>query len=117
MRGSDILVLPSIEEGSALVNYDGRGCGCVLLVSDASGAVCQHMENALVHSVGDVNTLADHFTLMDQDRALLKRLRASSLSTAHELTWSAAGVKMLQAYREILAETKTGPLKTEVCID
>jgi len=104
MRGSDILVLPSIEEGSALVTYDGRGCGCVLLVSDASGAVCQHMENALVHSVGDVKALTDHFNLMDQDRALLQRLRTSSLKTAHELTWSAAGVKMLQAYREILAE-------------
>jgi glycosyltransferase involved in cell wall biosynthesis len=105
MRESDILVLPSIEEGSALVTYDARACGCVLLVSDASGAVCRHMENALVHSVSDVKTLADHFTLMDKDRALLQRLRASSLSTAHELTWSAAGVKMLQAYRGILAQS------------
>src|SRR5690606_2873798 len=31
MRSADILVLPSIEEGSALVTYDARGNGCVLL--------------------------------------------------------------------------------------
>ena len=52
MRKSDILVLPSIEEGSALVTYDARGSGCVLLVSDAAGASCTHGENALVHSGG-----------------------------------------------------------------
>ena len=102
MRSSDVLVLPSIEEGSALVTYDARGCGCVLLVSDASGAVCKHMENALVHPVGDVKTLAQHLTMVHEDRALLGRLRASSLRTAHELTWSAAGVKLLQEYRNIL---------------
>lgn len=102
MQSSDILVLPSIEEGSALVTYDARGCGCVLLVSDASGAVCQHMENALVHPVRDVKTLTEHLTMMDKDRALLERLRAASLRTAHELTWKMAGVKMLQEYRDIL---------------
>ena len=40
MRQSDIFVLPSIEEGSALVTSEARGSGCVLLVSDAAGAVC-----------------------------------------------------------------------------
>jgi glycosyltransferase involved in cell wall biosynthesis len=102
MRGSDVFVLPSIEEGSALVTYDARGCGCVLLVSDASGAVCEHMENALVHHAGDVEALAQHFTMLHEDRPLLEKLRAASLATAHELTWFAAGRKMLAAYRTIL---------------
>lgn len=108
MRSSDILVLPSIEEGSALVTYDARGCGCVLLVSDASGAICTHMENALVHKAGDVATLAEHFTLVNQDRALLETLRASSLSTANELTWAVAGRKMAEAYRELLTGHTSG---------
>jgi glycosyltransferase involved in cell wall biosynthesis len=103
MRQSDVLVLPSIEEGSALVTWDGRGCGCVLLVSDATGAPCKHMENALVHEAGDVDTLARHITLLHEDRELLGRLRANSLSTTHEMTWSKAGVRLLQVYRDILA--------------
>jgi len=102
MRGADILILPSIEEGSALVTYDARGCGCVLLVSDASGAVCEHMENALVHKVGDVPALTEHLSTLDKDRALLNRLRENSLRTAHELTWKAAGEKLLEEYRRIL---------------
>ena len=39
MRNTDVLVLPSIEEDSALVTYVARASGCVLLVSDAAGAM------------------------------------------------------------------------------
>jgi glycosyltransferase involved in cell wall biosynthesis len=103
MRQSDILVLPSIEEGSALVTWDGRGCGCVLLVSDCTGAPCKHMENALVHKAGDIDTLTKHITLLDADRDLLSKLRKNSLSTTGQMTWSDAGVKLLQVYKDILA--------------
>jgi len=103
MRQSDVLVLPSIEEGSALVTYEARGSGCVLLVSEAAGAPCRHMENGLVHAPGDVATLAEHITRLHEDRTLLARLRAASLNTANEITWMAAGRRLLDVYREVLA--------------
>lgn len=99
MRKSDIFVLPTIEEGSALATYEARASGCVLLVSDAAGAVCKNMENALVHRVGDIRTLSQQITLLHDDRTLLQRLRTASLSTAHEITWKAAGVKLIHVYR------------------
>src|ERR1035441_2097702 len=102
MRQSDSWLLSSIEEGSALAASEARGSGCVLLVSDAAGAICQHGENALVHPVSDVETLAQHITSLHQDRVLWPQLRAASLSTIKEITWTAAGVKLLQAYRETL---------------
>ena len=115
MRASDVLVLPSIEEGSALVTYDARGAGCVLLVSDSTGAVCEHEKNALVHQSGDVESLANHFSRVHDDRALLARLRAASLETADELTWAAAGRKMLDAYRNIVGKNQAphGRLKVK----
>jgi glycosyltransferase involved in cell wall biosynthesis len=109
MRRADILVLPTIEEGSALVTYEARGSGCVLLVSDAAGAICNHMENALVHRAGDVEVLTKHITLLDQDRELLRKLRAASLSTITELTWTAAGVKLIDAYRETITMCHATP--------
>ena len=102
MRRSDILVLPSIEEGSALVTSEARASGCVILVSEAAGAICKHMENALVHRVGDVEELARHLTLLDTDRDLLEKLRKSSLSTIEDITWRAAGERLLDAYRETI---------------
>lgn len=100
MRQSDVLVLPTIEEGSALVTSEARGSGCVLLVSEAAGAICKHGENALVHTVGDVNGLAKHISTLHEDRALLQRLRASSLATVSEATWIAAGRKLVDVYKE-----------------
>ena len=102
MQKSDILILPSIEEGSALVTSEARGSGCVLLVSDAAGAICKHRENALVHRVGDVSALTQHISLLQEDRAMLHRLRAASLRTVQEITWTSASVKLLEVYRETI---------------
>ena len=102
MRDSDVFVLPSIEEGSALVTSEARGSGCVILVSEAAGAVCQHDDNALIHRVGDVEALTRHITSLHADRNLLRRMRHQSLASVNEITWTAAGKKLLAAYRMAL---------------
>lgn len=105
MRQSDVFVLPTIEEGSALVTNEARGSGCVLLVSDAAGAICRHGENGLLHPARDVKALTEQLTSLDQDRALLQRLRTASLATAPDITWAAAGRKLLSVYRSVLQST------------
>ena len=101
MRQSDLFVLSSVEEGSALVTYEARGSGCVLLVSDASGAVCEHMKDGLIHPSRDVTTLTGHIRQLDSDRALLQKLRAASVSELDQLTWAEAGRKLAGVYREV----------------
>lgn len=108
MRDSDVLLLPTIEEGSALVTSEARGSGCVLLVSEAAGAVCRHGHDALVHAVGDVATLAGHLELLDGDPAMLQRLRTNSLASTAEITWHAAGSRLLEVYRETIALAGAG---------
>jgi glycosyltransferase involved in cell wall biosynthesis len=102
MRKSDILVLPSIEEGFGLVCTEAMGSGCVPLVSNACTDLCRHMENALVHNVGDVNALSEHITMVHKDRMLLQKLRDAGLRLVPEITWDTAGVKLLKVYRETI---------------
>lgn len=102
MRKSDIFVLPSIEEGSALVTYEARASGCVLLVSEASGAPCRHMENALVHPSGDLEALTFHIRLLDQDRDLLMKLREFSLNGIENLSWKEAGKTLENIYQKVI---------------
>ncbi len=102
MRRSDVLVLPTIEEGSPLVVMEALGSGCVPLVSDVCAGVCEHMTNALVHRVGDVDALAGHITLLGKNRALLDVLRDGAIRTAPEWTWAAAGERLLGVYREVI---------------
>ena len=102
MRSSDVLVLPSIEEGFGLVCTEAMGSGCVPLVSDACTDLCVHMENSLVHQVGDVSALAHHISMLHSDRTLLKKLRTAGLSLVNEITWTAAGSKLLQTYQDVI---------------
>jgi glycosyltransferase involved in cell wall biosynthesis len=103
MRKSDILVLPSIEEGFGLVITEAMGSGCVPVASEACTELCRHMATGLVHRVGDVTALTQHITMLNGDRDLLKSLRTASLRSAQEITWTAAGRKLLQAYSETVA--------------
>ncbi|MFM2068056.1 MAG: hypothetical protein RLZZ584_2965 [Pseudomonadota bacterium] len=109
MQRSDALILPSIEEGSALVTSEARGCGCVLLVSEAAGAVCRHMVEGLVHPVGDVVQLARHIDMLHGSPALLEALRQASLAGAAALTWRAAGEVLLDVYRQTIAAQARPP--------
>lgn len=102
MRNSDILVLPSIEEGFGLVCVEAMGSGCVPLVSTVCTELCVHEKNALVHAVGDVDTLTRHITMLQKDRSVLAQLRTNSLATAQNATWSEAGTALVKAYRTVL---------------
>jgi glycosyltransferase involved in cell wall biosynthesis len=103
MRESDVLVLPAVEEGSAVVTYEAQGAGCVLLVSDAAGARCVHMHNGLVHLARDVRQLTEHFRLLDRDRDLLARLRSETLAGREHLTWAAAARRLAEIYEAVAA--------------
>jgi glycosyltransferase involved in cell wall biosynthesis len=100
MREADVLVLPSVTEGSALVTYEAQAAGCALLVSAAAGAPATHMREGLVHEPGDVGALTSHLRMVDGDRELLNALRARALAHSGALTWSAAGERLAAAYAE-----------------
>jgi glycosyltransferase involved in cell wall biosynthesis len=100
MQGADILLMPSIEEGFALVCAEAVGAGCVPLASNACTEMCQHMENALVHNVGDVATLRRHITDLHDSPELLARLRAGALHSRAEWTWTEAGRVLSAAYEQ-----------------
>jgi glycosyltransferase involved in cell wall biosynthesis len=98
MQSSDLFVLSSVEEGSALVTYEAKGAGCVLMVSDGAGAVCKHGVDAMLHPMRDVDTLASQIRLLDQDRDLLRRLRTASIASSTTLRWENAGARLAEIY-------------------
>jgi glycosyltransferase involved in cell wall biosynthesis len=99
MRNADVLLMPSIEEGFALVCVEALGSGCVPLVSAACSEICRDLQKSLVHAVGDSAALTRHITMLYQDRALLRRYRDECLRQRLRYTWTAAAVKLLAAYK------------------
>lgn len=101
MRSSDILLFPSIEEGSALVTYEAQASGCALLVSDAAGARCEHLREGLVHEAGDLAALTAHLRLIDGDRDLLLRLREGAAANSATLSWNDAAEELKTVYEAL----------------
>jgi len=102
MRQSDLLVLPSIEEGFGLVCTEAMASGCVPLVSDACTDLCRHMENAMVHHVGDCEELRGQINFLNDHRQELSRLRAAGMQTIPSISWAAAGKSLVFAYQNII---------------
>jgi glycosyltransferase involved in cell wall biosynthesis len=98
LRNSDALILPSIEEGSALVTYEARACGCTLLISDSTGAKASHMFDSLIHKARDVEKLIEHINLLYEDNGLLGELKANSIAVAQEITWEKSAEKLIEIY-------------------
>jgi glycosyltransferase involved in cell wall biosynthesis len=98
LRDADALVLPSLEEGSALVTYEAQASGCCLLVSDAAGALMTDGVHGLIHRAGDVDTLTQHLRLVVADTDLRQHMRKQALEHRDELTWDAAAARLEQVY-------------------
>ncbi len=98
LAASDVLLLPTIEEGSALVTYEAQAMGCVPLVSTASGAVLQDGVQGFFHTPRDVASLTAHLDLLSGDREALARMSAAAIDHSAQLTWDAAARVLADCY-------------------
>lgn len=98
IAASDVLLLPTVEEGSALVTYEAQSMGCVPLVSTAAGAVLDDGVHGLLHDPGDVATLTRQIDALAGDRTRLRRMSEAALAHAPQLTWDAAADALADAY-------------------
>jgi glycosyltransferase involved in cell wall biosynthesis len=102
LASADILVLPSMEEGSALVTYEAQAAGCALAVSDATGAWMVDGVHGLIHRAGDVAELTTHLNRLAGEPGVLSTMQRANAGRIDELTWRAANDDLTAAYREAI---------------
>jgi glycosyltransferase involved in cell wall biosynthesis len=100
LRTAHALILPSFEEGSALVTYEAQGSGATLLVSEAAGAQCEHDVTGLIHKTGDIDALAGHIRRLIDEPATVARLRQGATASRESLTWQAAAERLEECYEQ-----------------
>jgi glycosyltransferase involved in cell wall biosynthesis len=113
LRASDVLLLPSFEEGSALVTYEAQGCGVIPLVSASAGALCVDGETGFVHGAGDVEALTAHLDVMSEDTGLREQMRSTILARRDTLTWAAAAERLEACYESALSALRAHPPQTQ----
>jgi alpha-maltose-1-phosphate synthase len=87
MSTSHMLVLPSIEEGLALVQGQALACGCPVLATPNTGSEDLFHDNVegFIVPVRDVDALTDRMQRLADDPALQQRMGEAALARVKNL--------------------------------
>lgn len=112
LSSSHLFVLPSIEEGLALVQGQALACGCPVLASTNTGAadLFTDGQEGFIVPIRDVNALTDRMQQVADDPELQQRLRTAALSRVQHLGgWQDYGSRWVS-----LLEALTGATDSSV---
>lgn len=102
MRSCDVLVLPSIVEGRALVQQEAMACGLPLIATRNAGGEDLIVEGktGFLVPAGAPAAIAEKIEWLLENRGQLPAMGAAARAKAAELTWPAYGEKILHAIGE-----------------
>jgi glycosyltransferase involved in cell wall biosynthesis len=97
LQRADIVVLPSIAEGSAGATYEALAAGIPLVVSAAAGSVARDGVDGVVMDEPSADLIAEAVGAIVADRALRASMSAAAQQRAREFTWDRFGTRLISA--------------------
>ena len=99
MASCDVLILPSIVEGRALVQQEAMACGLPLIVSRNAGGedLIVEGQTGFLVPAGAPSAIAEKIEWFVRNRDRLPAMSAAARAKAAELTWPAYGDQILHA--------------------
>jgi hypothetical protein len=94
---ADILVLPSIAEGSAGVTYEALGCGIPVVTTFESGSIVRDGLDGYIVPARNPDALADRIEDIVEDRERRVCMSQSARSRAREFDWQAFKARLISA--------------------
>jgi len=102
---ADIAVFPSIEEGSALVNYEAMASGLPLITTFNSGTIARDGKEALIVPIRNIKILKEKIKYMYSNPDKAKKMGKAARKLVEEnYTWEKYGERLINAYRNIVME-------------
>jgi glycosyltransferase involved in cell wall biosynthesis len=84
---ADVLVLPSLSEGSANVCLEAMACGLPVITTLQAGSAVRDGKDGYIVPIRDGKAVADRLAVLASDRALLDELAENASGRALEFTW------------------------------
>lgn len=106
MSRSHVLVLPSIEEGLAMVMAQALACGCPIIASNHSGAedlINNGLEGFII-PIRDVHSLTDRLQQMIDQPELRNEMSMKALEKVQKIGgWLNYGEQAMKLYSEVIS--------------
>jgi len=87
MSRSHVMVMPSLDEGMALVQGQALACGCPIIATTNTGAEDLFTEGVegFIVPIRDPAALTDRMQRLAEDPALQRRMSEAALARVHQL--------------------------------
>jgi len=104
MQESDVLVLPSLAEGLALVVPEALSCGLPVIVTPNTGALefVRDGREGFVVPICRSDAIADRLHLLSVNREMLISMSRNAQQTAAEKSWETYRVNLAQTVRSAI---------------
>lgn len=101
---SSVYVLPSIEEGLAMVQPEAMACGLPVICSKNTGGedIIRDGIDGFIVPVRDVEALKEKILYLYEHEEERKEMGRNAFERAREYTWDRYGERIVEAYRRIL---------------
>jgi len=99
---ADVLVLPSLAEGSAEVTYEALAAALPIITTHAAGSVARDGIEGRIVPERDPEALADAIEEVVENRALRARMAAAARERARDYTWERYGERLLLGMNSLL---------------
>ena len=104
MQTCDVLVLPSIVEGRALVQQEAMACGLPVIVTKNAGAddLVIEGETGFLVPIRSPEAIAERIGWFAQNRSRIDGMGIAAQRRARQLTWHAYGEQVVAAVRTLI---------------
>lgn len=101
-QSADLFVLPSLEEGSALVTYEALACGLPVVTTFEAGSVVEDRQEGLIVPSRNAEALCGAIKKVYEDSVLRKALSNRARIRAQSYSWERYGQNLVDFYRRIV---------------
>jgi alpha-maltose-1-phosphate synthase len=105
MSKSHVLVLPSIQEGLAMVMAQTMACGCPVIASENTGArdLFDNGQEGFIVPIRDSNAIAERLQQLADDTTLREQMAANALDRVKRMGgWRDYGLNALNIYKALV---------------
>jgi glycosyltransferase involved in cell wall biosynthesis len=105
MASCDVLVLPSIVEGRALVQQEAMACGLPIIVTRNAGGedLVEDGKAGYLIPIRDPQAIAEKLEILNRDRGLLASMGNAAKEKASQLTWATYRAKIAETVESLIS--------------
>ena len=104
MSSSDVMVLPSVEEGLALVQAQAMACGCPIIATENTGArdLFTHGQEGFIVPIRSADSIAERLQELADDHELRQCMSSAALKRVQSMGgWDRYGDITYKVFTEL----------------